>query len=133
MGVYDRFKAAALRIIDKYGEKTVLRQIRDAAPINSDMPWIPNGNILPVDNEVTIAFLPDKKENRYSQQLGISRMNQTDNMPEGYIVGYMGPVNFVPNLKDLVLREGRWLTIDRMEEIKPNTEDATLYIFRLKK
>lgn len=133
MAVYDRMKDAANRLIEKYGKQTYLRQIRDAAPLNSDQPWIPGGNITSVDRPVTIAFLPDKKENRYSQQLGISRMNQTDHMPEGYIVGYMGPVDFTPNLKDLILKDGRYLTIDRLEEVRPNDESATLYILRLKK
>lgn len=133
MAVYDRFKSAAVRIIEKYGAKTQIRIVRDAAPADPDQPWIPQGNVAPVDKDVVIAFLPDKKENRYSQQLGISRMNQTDNMPEGYIVGYMGPVDFAPNLKDLVLRDGRYLTIDRLEEIKPNNESATFYVLRLKK
>lgn len=132
MGVYDGFKATATRLIDKFGERVVFRTIRDGTPPDSTKPWVP-GAAVTTDRNVTVAFFPDKLANRFAAQLGMSRMNQTDHMPEGYMVGFMAPVSFDPNLKDLVIRDGKPLTIDKLEVIKPNDERPTLYMFKFKK
>ena len=82
-----------------------------------DEPW----NVLPADpqeTEVSIAFLPVDRESYETLCLRAGM-----ELPKGNELGYMGAVSFEPNLKDVVIRDGKELSIAYIDKIAPNGQN----------
>ena len=94
MGQYDRAIATALRMVAQYGmvvtwEKPGPVTGTEANPISGE----------PVEHSVSIVFLPSEANGLASMLSAI----QGTEVPNGGMVGYMGAVDFVPELTDSVL------------------------------
>jgi len=125
MGYYDRQIATALRMIEAKGQAVTWEQ-RTASGGTAAKP----GDTVVATHAVNIAFLPLERE--YLQTF-LSMMKGTD-VPSGLILGYMGQVDFVPTLKDTVLRGSERLSIaddNGIEVYDPNGEGVILYVLRL--
>lgn len=128
MGVYDRQRATALRLIAEKGETCVWRKLA-ATGGTAAKP----GSTTPSDNTVKIVFLPIELE-----YLGtaLSMLKDTE-VPHGYVLGLMGAVSFEPALDDVIIRaNGTGETVgladkNGIEVIDPNGEGAVLYILRI--
>ena len=132
MAVYSEFVALSLELITEFGESVTYWQIRDGEDDDPAMPWN-GGENENTSHTVNIAFVPEKLASRHQSQLGMtSRSNRTSNVPEGYVMGLMQPVNFEPNLKDLIYRGAVKYQIERIERIKVNSERAVLYKLSLR-
>lgn len=114
MARFDRQIQTALRLIAKNGEKVVWRQVTEGAPSDPSQPWNP-GAPSNVDSDATICFLPVNKETRET----FTFLRGTE-VPKGSVLGYMGNVPFEPNLKDVVIRDGKELRISYIDLLSPN-------------
>lgn len=114
MARFDRAIQTALRLIAKNGQKVVWRAINDATPPNPSQPWNP-GAATPEDKDVVICFLPVDKETKET----FTFMKGTE-VPKGSVMGLMGNVPFEPNLKDVVIRDGKELRIANIDVLSPN-------------
>ena len=115
MARFDRQVQTAKKLIAKNGQLVKWRIVRDAAPVDTAQPWKPTNPATPVEHDVTICFLPITKEMRET----IAYLRGTE-VPTGYVMGYMGAVNFEPSLKDVVIRDGKELRLFNVEELNPN-------------
>lgn len=121
MGVYDRQIQRAKEQIAKKGQLVTWRSLTNGAPADSSKPWKPsaaNEN----DNPVRIVFLPLNLETRKF----LSYLKGTE-VPTGSLGGLMAAVDFEPAIKDVVIRDGKQLTIRNFDLIAPNG-DPILYI-----
>lgn len=113
MARFDRQIAMALRLLKKNGQLVTWRQITDVIPDPSN-PWktIPGP---PVDNDVYIAFFTvDKDHREFIRYLTGTEVKIGDSL------GYMGQVNFEPNPKDVVIRDGVEYRILNVDLLSPN-------------
>lgn len=125
MGVYDRQIAGALRTIKAKGEACLWQQ-RGASGGTAAKP----GAGTVIEKAVNIAFFPINLE-----RVGTNRtMILGTEVPGGYLIGYMGHVDFTPTQKDTVKRaSGEILEItdkNGIELIDPNGEGVILYTIR---
>ena len=125
MARFDRQIETALRLIAKNGELVTWRAINDPtptdpndlAPTDPNRPWLPGAATL-TDHDVIICFLPATSSNLRTYG-SFSFMNKTE-VPSGLVIGLMGQVDFEPNLKDVVIRNGRELRIVDFDVLDPN-------------
>ena len=120
MGVYDRQITSAKRLIAKQGQSATWQQIVDGAPADSSKPWLP-GVAADVFNSVSMVFLPDSQTNRE-----FIRLLTGTEVPTGSLTGLMGAVDFDPAIKDVVIRDGETLSVQKIDKLAPNG-DAILY------
>lgn len=116
MAVYDDDIEMALEMIAESGQLVTWRQINDASPVDPTEPWKP-GKTTPTDFDATICFFPVDKDTAKS----FSTVKGSE-IPKGCTLGYMGQAPFVPNLKDVVIRNGKQLRIVDFDVIAPNGE-----------
>ena len=124
MGVYDRQRATALRLIAAKGQEVIWQQ----QTATGGTPAKPAATAT-VEHLVRIVFLPVERE--YVGTF-LQLIRDTD-IPEGYMLGMMGFVPFTPSLKDTVLRGAETLHLSQrngVEVINPNGEGAVLYMLR---
>lgn len=114
MARFDRQIATAKRLIAKNGELVKWRVIDDATPTDPNKPWEP-GPATPDDKDVTICFLPVDR-----QTMETFNFIKGTEVPKGSVMGLMGQVNFEPNLKDVVIRDGKELRIASLDVLSPN-------------
>ncbi len=114
MARFDRQIATAKRLIAKNGELAKWRVINDPAPTDPNKPWEP-GAATPDDKDVTICFLPIDR-----QTMEAFNFIKGTEVPKGSVMGLMGQVNFEPNLKDVVIRDGKELRIASLDVLSPN-------------
>lgn len=112
MGTFDKQIDTALRLIKKNGQKVIWRQ--SAETINVSKPWLlsKTGDI---DYAPFICFLPlggNDKEFLFS----LGKLE----VPTGAFYGLMGNVNFIPNLKDTIIRDNIPLEIESIDLLIPN-------------
>lgn len=115
MARFDRQIQTALRLIKKNGRKVQWRQI--VATENPSEPWNPSPG-TPVDNDVDICFLPVDKTTYETLTLRAGT-----ELPKVSELGYMGAVNFEPNLKDVVIRDGKEMAIVYIDKLAPNGQN----------
>lgn len=120
---YDRMTALGFRLIAKYGQPAIHRRL-EVSGADPDTPWIAEGE-PPVETNVVIAFVP---VDRYAWET--MRMREGTDITEGHLTGYMG-ASLVPNVKDVIIRAGRQLTIDDVITINPAGRDV-LHIMLLR-
>lgn len=114
MARFDRQIATAKRLIAKNGEKVKWRVIDDPTPTDPNKPWEP-GPATPDDKDVSICFLPIDR-----QTMETFNFIKGTEVPKGSVMGLMGQVNFEPNLKDVVIRDGKELRIASLDVLSPN-------------
>lgn len=114
MARFDRQIQTALKLIAKNGQKAKWRIIPDPAPTDPTKPWRP-GAAEPDDKDVTICFLPIDR-----QTMETFAFIRGTEVPKGSVMGLMGNVPFEPNLKDVVIRDGRELRIANIDVLSPN-------------
>lgn len=113
MARFDRQVAMALRLIKKNGQLVVWRQLVDAIP-DPSAPWKTEPGTA-VDNDVYIAFFTvDKDQREFIRYLTGTEVKIGD------VLGYMGQVNFIPNPKDIVIRDGVEYRILNLDLLSPN-------------
>ena len=114
MARFDRAIQTALRLIAKNGEKVTWRVINDAPSPNPSQPWNP-GASTPEDKPATICFLPVDRQTQET----FTFIKGTE-VPKGSVMGLMGQVPFDPNLKDVVIRDGKELRLAYIDVLSPN-------------
>jgi hypothetical protein len=116
MARFDRAIKTAERLIERNGQSVIWRTVNDGTPSDPLKPWKPSDQ-ADVDRTAFICFLPVDKE---AKQL-FRFLRGTNDLPTGNIQGLMkGNVNFEPNLKDVVLRDGEILRIRSIDLLSPN-------------
>lgn len=121
MGVYDRQRATATRLIAKYGEKCTWT---NTIGVNTDdkTPWL-GGEIIKSDHSVSVAFFTSNSQVAHL----IQAMTGTA-IPHGETMGYMATVPFNPSIADVVTRSnGDTYRIKSIDPLRPNSEAAILY------
>ena len=125
MGRYDRQIETAKRLIKKYGQSVIWRQLNEFIP-DTDKPWKPE--TLPgTDYTPEMAFFTINKENRQF----IHFITGTE-AKIGDVYGLMGNVSFTPSLKDIVIRDGVEYRILNIDLLSPNGQKV-LYTVEFKK
>ena len=117
MGVYDRQIKTATRLIKEKGQVVTWKVLADGAPVDPLKPWLPSGGV-PEEKEVIIVFLPHTKENK--QFLRYMKQSEVET---GFLTGLMAQVDFAPQIKDVVVRDGVELTVETIDIISPNGEN----------
>lgn len=113
MGQFDRQIATAERLIKKYGQTVVWRQVVDAP--NVDQPWKAPIQTT-TEHSVVIAFLPMTRE--YKEMFVFKDKTE---LTAGFVVGYMkGNIPFTPGPKDVVVRDGKTYDIETLDPLSPN-------------
>lgn len=123
MGVYDRQKASAKRMIDKYGGLCTWNSVPASSPQPNE-PWNPSPSVPTVYQNIRIAVFPSNSslEKTMRKMLG-------SEVPVGDEVAYMAPVPFKVSLKDTFLHpNGKQYRLNKADVIDPNGEGAILYI-----
>lgn len=114
MGVYDRQIAQAQKQIKKKGQLVTWTQT--AAVVNDpSKPFITSDAGSPITYPVYIAFLSPRK----GLSSVLAYLKNTDVVQAG-IRGLMGAVDFVPQITDKVIRNGKTLTIRNIDPLAPN-------------
>lgn len=116
MGQFDRQIATALRLIKKNGQAVKWRSIANSIPTDPDKPWIGSTNPAPVEHDVFICFVPVKDQ---QWRKFLKYLTNTE-VQIGDLAGLMGNVNFEPNPKDVVIRDGVELAINNIDLLSPN-------------
>jgi len=115
VGRFDRQIAQAERMIARDGEAVKWRVNGDVSPTDPAKPWKPGTASPGTDKDVTICFLP---VGRYLYET-VSFMRESE-VPKGCVVGLMAPVDFEPNVKDVVIRSGVQFRIETIDVLNPN-------------
>lgn len=115
MARFDRQIATALRLIKKNGRVVQWRQITEVE--NTPQPWNPKTG-TGKDNDVSICFLPVDRITYETLSLRAGT-----ELPKGNELGYMGAVDFEPNLKDVVVRDGKEMAIVYIDRLAPNGQN----------
>ena len=114
MARFDRQVQTALKLIKKNGQAVKWRVINDPLPTDPAKPWEP-AKATPIDNDVVICFLPIDR-----QTMETLNFIKGTEISKGSVMGLMGQTSFSPNLKDVVLREGKELRIASIDVLSPN-------------
>jgi len=114
MAQFDRQIKTAIKLILKNGVAAKWRIIDDPVTDEELTPWKP-GAYTPEDKDVVICFLPVSTQAMQS----FNFINGTD-VPKGSTMGLMGNVDFEPNLKDVVIYDGKQLRIASIDLLSPN-------------
>lgn len=132
--MYERFRNISSSLIEKYGQKVTWRQVRNGTPPDPELPHIPGDSVNVDFTNTPIIFLPQKNEGKESERFSrpYEGTQKRFEVHAGNIQGLMGPVSFVPTIKDVVLRGTELLRIDSIQTIQPNEESAILYKVKFK-
>lgn len=119
-GPYDRAKATALRLIDKFGADCLWQQ---PAPVVEDTPGYPSQGPLPDPIPCRIAFFRGKDVG-YGSEAFMALLAGTE-VPTSGEVGLMaGDISFVPDDGDTIVRnpatENLRLTITAIDRLAPD-------------
>jgi len=113
MGQYDALIATAKRLIAQKGQAVTWKSIGDPVA-DPNKPWEPTSQVV-TDYSANIAFLPINLSTRKFSQA----ITGTD-IPIGTEKGYMGAQSFEPKIKDVILRNGKTLTVLSIDRIAPD-------------
>ena len=109
---YDEMVEVAKELITEFGTTATWRGINNSAS-NPSTPWIAGDEVI-TDTEVVMVFITATKESKETL-----RYIKGSSVPAGVVVGLMPPYSFTPALKDIVIRDGKQLTIKNIDVIKP--------------
>jgi hypothetical protein len=121
MGIYDRQIKVAKRLISQKGQLVVWRSFVDGVKTLDWIPTIPTYN----DYNVSIVFLPHTR-----MFMEFLRYMKGTDIPVGSLVGLMSAVNFVPSIRDIIVRPNDILTIKAISPLAPNG-DIIFYTLEL--
>jgi len=121
MGAYDSFVATAKRMINEKGQTVEWKSITNNDPATPGVEWeeVP---VISVSYYPKVVFLPNE---RYGREF--FRYFKGTDVPVGNLLGYMAKQNFIPSLKDVVIRDGVELPILSFYPYNPNGEGDILY------
>ena len=125
MSITSDFQAVAVALINRVVPVTNAKwySIAVAIPSDPNNPWeIPQSSTDPSD--VRIFFFSDNKENKRFQEY-----IPTNDVDMGVIRGLMYKTTFEPKKKDVVLWQGKELTVVHIDETRP-VDDTILYDIR---
>lgn len=125
MGVYDRQIASAKRQIAAKGESVTWTQKTNGTPPDADIPWKP-GAAQSVPHTVNIAFFPVGRSRKRSKEY-----SQGSVVPKGNLYGIMEAVDFEPQIKDVITRGGKEISVLWIDPLDPNGEGAIIYQLEL--
>lgn len=123
MGEFDRQIATAQRLIRQKGQAVKWRVITNGAPSDPLKPWKPTQSPT-VDYAVSICFLPINKETQRTLML-----QAKSEVPTSNLMGLMGAVPFAPDMKDVVLRDGKELRIEAIDTLAPNGQPILYTVY----
>lgn len=121
MAVYQTLINAAKRMIIKKGQKIEWVSQTNDTPVDLTQQW-KNVPVTKTSYFPTIVFIPNE---RYGREM--FRYFSGSDIPVGNILGYMSWVTFAPSLKDVVIRDGKTLSILSITPYDPNGEGVILY------
>lgn len=123
MGVYDRQRATALRMIAAKGE--LVEWTNYAEPVvDPDKPWL-GGTPVATKYDVSVLFLP--------ASLPLLTYRKDSEVPVKSEIGYMGSVPFELSATDTLKRaNGEIYRLQKPTVYDPNGEGAILYILEFK-
>lgn len=124
MGVYDRQRTTAARLIAAKGQSVTWRR-RSASGGTAAKPA---ASVIE-EKTVTMVFLPPKRETFLSY---LAQMTNTD-VPASGVHAIMANVDFEPTLIDTVVRDGKEMMIEPkngIERVDPNGEGGIIYMLR---
>lgn len=123
MGRFDRQIETAKRLIKQNGQLVTWRRVTDGSPVSPSEPWKPGAPTY-TDVPVYIVFIPEDRRNAEF----LSALSGTS-VPKGKLVGYMAAQDFVPTLKDVVLRDGETIGVRTLDPLAPNGQ-VIMYTIR---
>jgi hypothetical protein len=121
MPVFDRQVAMVLRLIAKNGQDITYR-VTDST--FDDTPWQGDAPTF-TDYIIKGCFIPVDRVDRDTMVY-----REFSDIPIGFVTMYIGRVPFIPKLKDSVIREGKTLSVSRVQAYKPNSE-VIAYVLEL--
>jgi hypothetical protein len=113
----DRRIANVKRQIARNGQKAIWRQTVDGLALDPSKPWLPSESET-VEYLVDIVFLPDYRFNFQGEKYYPETEVRT-----GFGVAYMGAQEFVPRIKDIIVRDGVELVVRTIRALNPSGED----------
>jgi hypothetical protein len=125
MGTYDRQIAMAFKLIAKKGQTSnVVWQQTGSLVSDGTKPWIKTKGTV-TEFPVSIAFLPASSL--------LAKLFAGSNIAKGGSRGLMGAVTgFVPNVADVVVRNGSAIGIESLDPLQVN-EQVILWKIEFKK
>jgi hypothetical protein len=122
MGRYDPEIQMVLDMIKEDGQVV---QWRKVAPVVADenKPWLKT-DAAPALVDVSIAFV--------TGSTAFTRLLAGSNLGVGGVRGLMGAVNFTPDIKDTVIRDGETYAINSIDVVAPSGQPI-LYKIEFKK
>ena len=125
MGIYDRQIATVHRMLAKYAPDSAnWIQVSQSTP-NVSKPWEMASSVT------TSAFVDMVLTSPFRDQQFVSYVAKSE-VPEGCIVGLMGPQTFTPEINDTVEINGDTLKVESLDRVAPNG-DVILWIVTLKR
>lgn len=112
MADYSEEIADAKELIAESGQEVIWRKLPHSV---GNQPWR-LVSLAAIDYKVNIVFVNRKKEN-----VELLRSNG-DGVQIGSSYGLMGAVDFEPNIKDVVIRDGKEYRITSIDIIQPSGE-----------
>jgi hypothetical protein len=110
---YDPAVAAATREIKKWGDPCTWQSRVSGTLADATKPWDKAADII-TETLVHILFSADDLEDRQLRYYLANTETQ-----RGLVNGMMHIVNFVPSMKDTVIRDGEELIIATLDVLKP--------------
>lgn len=120
MGGFDRQAATAKSLLARFGENVTW--IQTAIVENAIKPWEPQDG-LSKEYTVKMVFMKKKLMNFKA----LSYREKTE-IPSGMVWGLMADPGFVPNLNDVVERDGQALRIMSIDKLAPGDEPLLYYV-----
>lgn len=111
---YDRQIKNTLALIKRKGQTITWRQIVEGSAPDPSQPHKTNPSTI-INNFVDIVFLPITRQQKRSLQY-----KTNSEVPKGSLMGYMGAVDFEPDLNDIVIRDGKELRISNIDITAPD-------------
>jgi hypothetical protein len=125
MAIYDRSITTVRRLLGKYGPQTAnWIQVTPATPDNAK-PW------EATSSTITSAYVDMVLTSPFRDQQFVSYVAKSE-VPEGCIVGLMGPQIFTPKINDSVEIAGETLKVESLDRVAPNG-DIILWLVTLKR
>jgi hypothetical protein len=112
MGKFDRAVATAQRLISENGQSVLWRQISAGAAVGT--PW-GDATVTTIDYTVNMVFFPDTMANH--EWLAT---RPQDGIPRGGVVGLFTTALFIPTVNDVVVRNGKNMTVVSVDQLSPN-------------
>lgn len=113
MTTYTKQIESTKQLIKRKGQLVTWRSVANGNPTNSNEPWKAGAPVYK-NYAAVMVFLPATKDSLYL-------LRETE-IPKGDLIGLMGAVSFKPTLKDVVIRDGKTLSIVSIDEVAPAGE-----------